>query len=561
MPPFADYFSEENIIEELCRARIKLAGKRHDAAFQHNITRTARAPHSIPPSDWGTISERIFPSRRVWHRYRPKRRRNEPAAEVNQRALYKAIMTLRGQTPQPAWAQGLEQITKRIRQRVLSTRPFRFRRPKIIALPKQPGGHVYRPLATYALEEKIIEGLTARYLRSSLDKTLLPSCMAFRCAKKNRRPPTTHDALRAILAIRARHPGQPLMVAECDIKGFFDCVGHRIARESLDDLIADATRQDPSLVIDPRAREIFDAYLQSYSFLNNVRGTAQRELHKRDPGGEFKWPEQDLHRLYHSQALPAIGVPQGGALSCLIANAVLHRADKAVAQLKRQHGKPLLYLRYCDDMILIATTTTTCTAAFAAYRRTLSDLLLPLHPPQAVGHYTKHFWEGKSKRPYEWSAIGIPWIQFVGYQVRYDALLRIRPSSLKKQVTTVTKTADGLLLALQRAHQQLGIRRTAREIQHRLRQKLISMSVGRINIGKTYQGPRPMCWAAGFRGLTGQACCNNQLKRLDRHRERQIQRVKRYLQTVPLPSPRWVRKGTEAHKYYGKPFSYAAQFR
>lgn len=258
-------------------------------------------------------------------------------------------------------------------------------------------------------------------------------------------------------------------------------MGHRIARESLDDLIADATREDPSLVIDPRAREIFDAYLQSYSFLNNVRGTAQRDLRKRDQQGEFKWPEQDLDQLYRSQSLPAIGVPQGGALSCVIANAVLHRADKAVAQVKRQHGTPLLYLRYCDDMILIAATRTACTAAFNAYQRTLRDLLLPVDPPQPVRPYNKHFWEEKSKRPYEWSATGSPWIQFVGYQIRHDALLRIRPSSLKKQLTAVTKTTDKLLFALERAHQQHSIRGTAREIQHRLRQKLISMSVGRTD--------------------------------------------------------------------------------
>jgi hypothetical protein len=177
------------------------------------------------------------------------------------------------------------------------------------------------------------------------------------------------------------------------------------------------------------------------------------ELHKRDAQGTFKWPEQELRQLYRSTALPPIGVPQGGALSCLIANAVLHRGDKAIAQSKRQHGMPLLYLRYCDDMILIATTPSACAAACAAYQRTLRSLLLPVHPPQAVRHYDKQFWEEKSKCPYEWSVTGVPWIQFVGYQVRHDALLRIRPSSLKKQITAVTKTTDRLLNTLRRAHQ------------------------------------------------------------------------------------------------------------
>jgi hypothetical protein len=560
MPPFSEYFSEENIINELCRARVKLAGKRHDAAFLDNMARTARPPHNVPPSDWGTIALDAFPGRREWHRFRARQRGNTSAAEVNHRALCTAVVVLRQQTPRPSWASKLDQIVKRIRNRALSTRPFVFGRPSIIAPPKEPGGHLYRPLATYTLENKIIEGLTARYLRTMLDKALLPSCMAFRCRKKHRPPPSTHDALAAIMMMRASHPGKPLFVAECDIKGFFDCVGHRVARESVDALIADATQRDPSLKVDQRAREILEAYLQSYSFVNNVRGAAQPKLQKHDPKGTFKWHERDLQQLYRNTALPAIGVPQGGALSCLIANAVLHRADKALADIKQQTGTPLLYLRYCDDMILISTDETVCHAAFQRYGHTLRSLRLPAHPPKHVVKYDKKFWEGKSNAPYEWSAAGVPWIQFVGYQIRYDGLVRIRPKSLKKQLTAVTRTTDRVLAALKRADSQQDIRRTAREIQHRLRQKLISMSVGRITLGTNYHAPQPMCWAAGFRGLAGRTICRNHLKVLDRHRERQIQRLRRHLKNFHLPQPRPARHKTDAHKYYGRPFSYWAQF-
>jgi hypothetical protein len=559
MASFAAHFSEETIIEELCRARVKLADRRHEAAFHHNIASAARAPHTFLPSDWGRIAMNIFPSRRAWHRFRPKRRRNMTAADLNQRALYNAVMVLRGQTPKPAWAQALDDVVNRIRSRVLSKRAFRFQQPTIIPLLKQPGGHVYRPLATYKLEDKIIEGLTARYLRTVLDRALSRSCIAFRCRSKTKAPPSTHDALATIVAMRSRY-GQALTVAECDIKGFFDCVGHRVARESFDDLAADAKRLDPALVVEGRAREIFDAYLQSYSFANSVRGAAQRELHKRDPQGTFKWPERELQQMYGSDALPPIGVPQGGALSCFIANAVLHRGDKAIAE-SEQHRTPLLYLRYCDDMILVATTLDACATAFATYQRALRSLLLPVHPPQVIGRYDKQFWEEKSKFPYEWSVTGVPWIQFVGYQIRHDGLLRIRPSSLRKQVTGVTKATDLLLNTLRRAHRQKRmIRRTEWEIRHRLRQKLISMGVGRIVPGKLYHGPRPMCWAAGFRGLAGRLYCHNHLKLLDRHRERQLQRVHRYLQNLSLPQARPGRKRTDARKYYGRPYSYFAQF-
>ncbi len=226
MASFSEHFSEEAIIEALCRARIKLAEKRHDAAFQHNIARTARAPHTVMPTDWGTIPLDIFPGRRFWHRFRPKQRGTSPAAEVNQRALYTAVMTLRQQTPPPAWAVALAKVVARIRSRVLSKRAFRFKPPTIIPLPKEPGGHTYRPLATYPLEDKIIEGITARYLRTSLDRALLRSCMAFRCQTRNHPPPTTHDALARILRMRTQYPAQILTVAECDIKGFLDTASY-----------------------------------------------------------------------------------------------------------------------------------------------------------------------------------------------------------------------------------------------------------------------------------------------------------------------------------------------
>jgi hypothetical protein len=221
MPPFVDCFSDEAIIAELCRARINLAAKRHAAGFLHNIARTVPAAHLLSATDWGSIPLDIFPGRRQWHRFRAKRRGNAQAQDLNFRALYTAVVALRRQVPQPAWARKLHQTLRRIRQRVLSPRPFHFKPPSIIPLAKERGGHLYCPLATYPLEDKIIEGLTARYLRTLLDGALLPSCTAFRCGKKHRPPPSTHDALAAILAVQARHAGRPLYVAECDIKGFF----------------------------------------------------------------------------------------------------------------------------------------------------------------------------------------------------------------------------------------------------------------------------------------------------------------------------------------------------
>ncbi|MBK8362805.1 MAG: hypothetical protein IPL24_03750 [Bacteroidetes bacterium] len=45
-----------------------------------------------------------------------------------------------------------------------------------------------------------------------------------------------------------------------------------------------------------------------------------------------------------------MGIPQGGALSGLIANLVLDFADRKMQSL---NDSKLLYVRFCDDMIII----------------------------------------------------------------------------------------------------------------------------------------------------------------------------------------------------------------
>ena len=218
-------------------------------------------------------------------------------------------------------------------------------------------------------------------------------------------------------------------------QGFFDCVSHPIAREALGRLIADAQQRNPSLRIEPRALQIFEAYLACYSFQTTVLcGPALENLKMNDPDGEFKWHEEALQRLYGTVSLPAIGVPQGGALSAVIANAILHAADKALKVLEQKLGRRFTYMRYCDDMILLAPNPADCAAAFREYRRVLRRLRLPEHPPQVVRAYNAKFWSNKSNFRYRWAQPTrsgvVPWMQFVGYQVRYDGLVRIRPKSL-----------------------------------------------------------------------------------------------------------------------------------
>src|SRR5437870_11862356 len=73
MNRFESYFSNDNIVAELCKARGKLAEKRHEALFFHNIDRSQPSAEDIGlPASWGDVQLDIFPPRKLWNRYRPK---------------------------------------------------------------------------------------------------------------------------------------------------------------------------------------------------------------------------------------------------------------------------------------------------------------------------------------------------------------------------------------------------------------------------------------------------------------------------------------------------------
>jgi hypothetical protein len=566
---FNDTFSRNNVIRELCKERAKLARKRNDKQFLHRIDENQPAGPVMSETD--EELENLFPARRKWHRYRIRNRGNKSSYDLNVEALYRAVIKLRKTTPEDKWIQALNGRVQHIRTRALKETPFRFSAPRVCPIEKEKGSGKYRPLSCFLLDDKVIDCLTARYLRKNLDRALRPSCLAFRCSHGKKPPPTIHDALQKLLNLNQRHLKSRLFVAECDIKSFFDCVSHAVAREALAELVRDAKRKTPGLEIHPRAGEIYESYLAAYSFQRNVKSCEQSLLAARGQKGEFKWPAAELKEFHGVTAPENVGVPQGGALSCFIANAVLHSADKSLDQLKRQMGKTFSYLRYCDDMILLASTSAICEKAYECYSAVLTSKFLPVHQPEPHTTYGAQFWNAKSKAPYLWNKRtepeNVPWIQFVGYQIRFDGLVRLRPSTVAKHRDKMTDTTDQLLKALNPGPRRRnatppfapGLRKTNRQIIHRLRQKLISMAVGRVRVGREFVGPMPMCWANGLRGLLGRKIVRASLKLLDRHREKQIHRLIRRLK---------LRQYTRAHEsqtkevlaYYGAPFSYWGQF-
>lgn len=550
----ADYLSDEALILRLCRSRLKEARRRAECVSNDD--------------DFDAEVAQFLPPRRQWNRFRPQSRAGVDSTKVALRSLLTATLHLRPQEPE--WARRLNRLLSSVRQRVFVDAEFAFTAPEVRAVRKT--GKKYRSLSTFSLEDKLVDGAVARYLRDKLDPSLDRGAMAFRARPPEGETPSTTYALGRILRKRlATAHNSGLFVAECDIVGFFDCVSHEVALRQFQRLVAMPQMLDTGPV-DPRAIQIFNAYLACYSFSEDVQLRFKPEYCRRHPDREIYWPEPELMRLHGDLNGKRIGIPQGGALSGLIANVVLDQADRRVRGAIAQQSDDSAgeYLRFCDDMILITASKQSCYDVFNAYLSALEELKLPYHSPKKVRFYNASFWKVKSRLPYLWSGRKwfncVPWIQFVGYQIRYDGLLRIRKASIEKQASKLVERTGKIISALVRRAElrdrvvapiSPDTRFSQRSELASLRGSLTAMGVGRRNDQTTPDGPNSMCWANGFRGLHQNPFVAGSLKLLDRIRERQLLRLRRKPirygeQSRPRGSGAFRANGRYASSYVGQ---------
>ncbi len=557
--------SDRQIVKLVVRARMRSQRKQRDAAFFHRLV---DVPLGQQRSE---VVSMLLPPRRHWPRPRGKHRRSAVANGTNAQAdtLVDWIMR-QWSTPNDRafpWLRRLRKFSARLRRQLCAwSVESRLDPPSVYAAVKKRGEapgepDTFRCLSRFDPEPAIMISLVARYLRILMDDLLLPGALAFRTGRGSP-PPDHHTAIERLVAFRnEKNPStrRPLWVAEADIRGFFDSLDHDVARHAVEALKA---RLPDHRSPDPRALLFLDSYLASYSFNGPDRGreralyNARRHHKRRGHPVEVPWPEDGLAGLGADTTNTPIGVPQGGALSCFLANAVLHTADLAVSRAVPE--SEMLYLRYCDDIIIVTTSMRAAKESLEAYLGELRNLRLPVHEPRSCYYVYgsqpegRRFWASKSKKPYAWNTPGVrrhvPWLSFVGYQLRYDGVLRIRKSSLqkekKKQRYVVRKAA--LMLA------RTGQRRTRRSIFTRLSERLRSMAVGTtdLHLGATRGA---FCWVRGFRLVEESECVKTQLRDLDRYRGMQLARVWQELKNSGQPS----KKPAETLKFLGRPFSYA----
>lgn len=187
----------------------------------------------------------------------------------------------------------------------------------------------------------------------------------------------------------------------------------------------------------------------------------------------------------------------------------------------------------------------------------------------------RRFWDAKSKIPYPWKTDrrpGITWIGFLGYQMKRDGTLRVRRSSIEKEVAKQRLAVDDIIRridrARSRAHKAKRAHRvpTLRRIRYAAMMHLVSIGVGYPSDRLVWPAPNSVCWASGFRLLRDGKTDLTLLRALDRGRGIALRALTSRLDSLmALPGVEARSKGSEHRPRFvlkrdGRPLSYYSQF-
>ncbi|KIG15354.1 hypothetical protein DB30_05686 [Enhygromyxa salina] len=549
MLPLDRAFSPGRIVNLLVRQRLRTARKRRNSAFILGL-----GGESLKLNSKFTRLEDLLPPRNKWSKYRPHKHERinnttQSGPDLVAHCLARGVIA-ELKRPRYRWAHRLAKYINDIRHRALNwSRLDPFAPESIHCLPKnKPGnGQKYRVVASYSLDDTIIASGYAAHIRSLLDQELSPACLAFRGRRSNfitssttdsryvtssmsmDSAPTHHDAVELIDKYRKQqHAYAKIWVSECDIRGFFDSVSHSIAHKSINDMF-----QRADVVVDPRAENFLMSFFAGYNFDNLAKPIAVNQLRQQ---GITKPVLADPTSWIRAHGITATksdrGVPQGSAISCLIANAVLSEADSVVMSIISQQG---LYLRYCDDIVILETQRATCAHALDAYLSVLDKLELPYHLPETVTRYDRSFWRGKSKKPYVWASKSdgraVPWFAFVGYEMRRSGRIRPRRSSVEKELSSQFSSSSRFFARIESKKQTTTacVVRPLHEIEERVRDHLAAHGVGYPRVGTVRPAPDGVSWSAGFRALRGRTLDDSGLRKLDAGRTKTMKALRKRL--------------------------------
>ena len=397
---------------------------------------------------------RLMPPRYTW--VRPSKRVLLPtgAADTSKNAEKALLLTVRRDRARQkkgatfTYLDELQAFCAKIRHRIAAGN-LTFESPHLMPILKdtqrQADGTFLvtcRPLSVYSqLEDKVVLALTSRYLTRYFDSFLHANILSYRPARsfhdKKHYVTDFNDGVRLIQAYREAHDAATIYAADCDIKKFYDIIPHQVVRECFQRLL---NRSRLSAEGKAQVMRVVEAYVASYNYYSNVMQESlshpevfvkvARRLH--DPG------RQNQYKIAWADEIPveqsvSRGVPQGGALSLLVANIVLNDVDQVLVE---SEDPDRLFIRYCDDMILLHTDPTECQRLMAEYADSLHRHGLIYHPFTSVAECGRSdFWHIKSHRPFLWGdgdGNRNRYIGFLGYEIRRDGRLRLRKSNIRR---------------------------------------------------------------------------------------------------------------------------------
>ncbi|MBM0649507.1 group II intron reverse transcriptase domain-containing protein [Capnocytophaga genosp. AHN8471] len=586
MKPIEDFFSETQIIKSICKIRVKLAKSRSKKHLLNYLTKNSKYNYhqSIKPTneleklqfEIDKQLKKILPPRKKWKepllpiidnqsRKIIKRRVFNNSSDRNFYSLLNTIKYHKNINSQETWLLNLTEFVTEIRD-ILIDKKYTLTSPIIIPKLKnekrQKEGNECRPICMFNLKDRIVLSIVNKFLTYLFDSAFENTSYAFRIKKNSEgKNLSHHDCIRDILKYKEQYNNEQLFIVECDMQKFYDTVNHNIIKEEFNTLISETKKHYPNLDLD-LVINIFYSYLECFCFNKDVPKKEELDYWEsyKIPNGFFGWiNEKELSDCGININRERMGVPQGGALSGLIANIYLNKVDK-----KLMIFKDIFYARFCDDMIIISPSQEECEKAKEVYLSTLSKEL-KLFPHLFKNNEElinirsnkksyKPFWEGKSKGVYLWGCeennkLSFPWIGFVGYEINYKGEVRVRKKSLQKELKKQRTIVEEIKKAVSK-----GQRCSKYTIIESAINRLIGMSVGRVKMYNYDKVPANLCWKNGFKELTLNKYSLKQLKQLDRSRNKLYYRLFKDIDEKKSKS-----KTKRVPNKYNKPFSYYYQ--
>ena len=203
-------------------------------------------------------------------------------------------------------------------------------------IPKDAKGTKFRPLGIPAVRDRVAQEVIRRLLEPIFEPLFHDCSFGFRPKR------SCHHAIERVLSF---HGEGDRVTLDADISGFFDNIPHK-------------------LIVDAVAAEVADGNILSLVEKFLAAGVMEN--------GVFK--------------PTTIGTPQGGVVSPLLANIVLHQLDW------RLERAAYRFVRYADDFVVVCATRQQAEAALDLVEEIMTDLGLSLSPEKTkIASYGKGY--------------------------------------------------------------------------------------------------------------------------------------------------------------------------